>query len=52
LLLCRQWGVSTTLPAARATDAELVKEIARRFALAAPVVEFLNRPIVVGASGR
>jgi uncharacterized protein (TIGR02453 family) len=45
LLLCRQWGVSATLPAERATERGLVKEIALRFALAAPIVHLLNRAI-------
>jgi len=42
LLLQQQWGVSATLPSEIATQPELVKEIARRFALAAPMVHFLN----------
>jgi uncharacterized protein (TIGR02453 family) len=50
LLLCRRWGVSATLPAERATEPGLLKEITTRFALAAPVVEFLNRPLVGGAA--
>jgi uncharacterized protein (TIGR02453 family) len=50
LLLCRQWGLSATLPAEAATKPDLLKQITSRFALAAPVIEFLNRPIV--ASGR
>ncbi len=46
LLLCRQWGVSATLPAERATMRGLGKDIATRFALAAPIVHFLNRAIL------
>ena len=46
LILCRQWGLSATLPAEAATQPSLLKEITSRFALAAPVIEFLNRPIV------
>lgn len=45
LLLCRQWGVSATLPAERATERGLVGEVVRRFALAAPIVHLLNRAI-------
>jgi len=45
LLLCRQWGVSVTLPAEHATSPALLKEIATRFALAAPLIQFLNAPI-------
>ena len=50
LLLCRQWGVSATLPAEAALSPSLLKEITRRFALAAPVVDFLNAPLT--AKGR
>jgi uncharacterized protein (TIGR02453 family) len=49
LILCRQWGVSATLPAEAATRPTLLRDITMRFALAAPVVHFLNRAI---ASGR
>jgi uncharacterized protein (DUF2461 family) len=45
LLLCRQWGVSATLPAQSATQASLLKEITKRFALAAPIVHLLNAAI-------
>jgi len=46
LLVCRQWGVSATLPAERVIQPGLVKEIVRRFRLAAPLVHFLNAGIV------
>jgi uncharacterized protein (TIGR02453 family) len=46
LLICRQWGVGATLPAEFATRPDLVKEIVRRFKLAAPLVHFLNAGIV------
>jgi len=46
LLLCRQWGVSANLPADRATLPTLLKDITTRFALAAPMVHFLNTPIL------
>ena len=46
LLLCRQWGVAATLPAELATQPTLLKEITRRFALAAPLVHFLNTPLI------
>jgi len=45
LLLCRRWAVSITLPAERATRPTLLKDITARFALAAPLVHFLNAPI-------
>jgi uncharacterized protein (TIGR02453 family) len=46
LLLCRQWGVSTTLPAERATQPSLLRDITSRFALAAPIVHLLNHAIL------
>jgi uncharacterized protein (TIGR02453 family) len=45
LLVCRQWGVSATLPAERATKPTLLKEIVERFKVAAPVVALLNAPL-------
>ena len=46
LLLCRQWGLYTTLSAETALSPTLVKEIADRFRLAAPVVTLLNTPLL------
>ena len=46
LLRCRKWGLSATLPAELATEPKLVKEVARRFEAAAPLVQFLNAPIL------
>ncbi len=46
LILCRQWGVSATLPAETATKPTLIKEIVSRFRLAAPVVALLNAPLL------
>jgi uncharacterized protein (TIGR02453 family) len=46
LLLCRQWGMSARLPAEAALSPTLLKQITSRFALAAPVVDFLNAGIV------
>jgi uncharacterized protein (TIGR02453 family) len=46
LILPRQWGLSATLPAEAATSPTLLKEITTRFALAAPVIAFLNTPIL------
>ena len=45
LIQCRQWGLSATLPADAATSPTLLRHITSRFALAAPIVHFLNRPI-------
>jgi uncharacterized protein (TIGR02453 family) len=46
LILPRQWGVRAALPAEAATRPTLLKEIVTRFALAAPLVAFLNAPIL------
>jgi uncharacterized protein (TIGR02453 family) len=45
LIVCRQWGVSATLPSEIALQPTLRKEIVSRFRAAAPLVEFLNRPL-------
>jgi uncharacterized protein (TIGR02453 family) len=44
LLRHRQWYLETTLDAKLITSPKVVPEIARRFAVMAPMVEFLNRP--------
>lgn len=49
LIACRQWGVSTTLPAETALQPTLRKEIVTRFRSAAPLIEFLNRPLTMRA---
>jgi uncharacterized protein (TIGR02453 family) len=46
LLKCRKWGLSATLPAELATEPKLVREVVRRFEAAAPLVRFLNAPIL------
>jgi uncharacterized protein (TIGR02453 family) len=46
LIRCRQWGLSTTLPAAAALEEDFAAELTRHFKLAAPLVEALNAPIV------
>ena len=50
LIACRQWGVSTTLPAEAALQPTLRKQIISRFQAAAPLIEFLNRPLIGHAS--
>ncbi len=45
LLLCRQWGVASTLPSEHAIRPTLVREIVDRFRLATPVVNLLNEPL-------
>ncbi len=46
LILHRQWGVSAVLPAERALKPTLGKDIVARFRLAAPIVAFLNTPLI------
>jgi uncharacterized protein (TIGR02453 family) len=50
LILQRQWGVSSELPAEVATGPKLVDEIVKRFKVAAPMVELLNAPLTVRAA--
>jgi len=45
LLLCRQWGVASTLPSEHATRPTLVREIVDRLRLATPIVNLLNEPL-------
>ncbi|QHN05232.1 DUF2461 domain-containing protein [Granulicella sp. WH15] len=45
LLVQRQWGVIAVLPAARALEPTLARDIVEHFRLAAPMVSFLNRPL-------
>jgi uncharacterized protein (TIGR02453 family) len=45
LIQCRQWGVSTTLPAAAALEPDFAATLIRYFRLAAPVVDALNTPL-------
>ena len=46
LIMCRQWGVSSTLPVEAALGPGLAKEIVTRFKLAAPIVSLLNEPLL------
>jgi uncharacterized protein (TIGR02453 family) len=46
LLMCRQWGVSATLPVERATMPTLGKDIVERFKAAAPMIAMLNSPLL------
>jgi uncharacterized protein (TIGR02453 family) len=45
LIKYRQWGLSTTLPAATALEPNFAATLIRHFRLAAPVVDALNTPI-------
>jgi uncharacterized protein (TIGR02453 family) len=46
LVRCRQWGLSTTLPAETALEPKFAEVLTRHFKLAAPLVDALNTPIV------
>ncbi|HZL26945.1 MAG TPA: DUF2461 domain-containing protein [Acidobacteriaceae bacterium] len=46
LVRARNWGVHATLPASVAEEPGLLREIVKRFKLAAPLVEMLNAPLV------
>jgi uncharacterized protein (TIGR02453 family) len=46
LLVCRQWGVSATLPGERALLPTLVKDVVERFKVAAPMIGLLNAPLL------
>ncbi len=45
LIQCRQWGMSTTLPASAALEANFAGTLIRHFKLLAPMVDALNTPI-------
>jgi len=47
LLLCRQWGVSATLPAEEVLKPTFSKQIIDRFKRALPLVTLLNAPLVM-----
>jgi uncharacterized protein (TIGR02453 family) len=42
----RQWGVIVNLPAAEALKPTLAAEITKHFRLAAPLIDFLNQPLI------
>lgn len=46
LIRQQQWGVVARLPAEVALTSNLPREVINRFRLAAPIVDFLNRPFV------
>jgi uncharacterized protein (TIGR02453 family) len=48
----RQWGVTAHLPAETALKPGLAEEIEKRFRLAAPLVDFLNAPLVPAERSR
>jgi len=52
LIRCRQWGLSTSLPAKAALKKDFAAVLARHFRLATPVVEALNSPILATMAPR
>jgi uncharacterized protein (DUF2461 family) len=52
LIRCRQWGLSTTLPATAALEPGFAATLIRHFRLAAPVVDALNTPIAATLAPR
>jgi uncharacterized protein (TIGR02453 family) len=45
LIKCKQWGLSTTLPAETALEAGFAQTLTKHFKLLAPIVDALNTPI-------
>jgi uncharacterized protein (TIGR02453 family) len=45
LIKCKQWGLSTTLPAETALEAGFAQTLIKHFKLLAPIVDALNTPI-------
>jgi uncharacterized protein (TIGR02453 family) len=52
LIQCRQWGLSTALPASAALDPGFAATLVRCFRLATPVVDALNTPIAAALAPR
>jgi uncharacterized protein (DUF2461 family) len=52
LIKCRQWGLSTTLPATASLDPGFAATLARHFRLATPVVDALNTPIAAALGSK
>jgi uncharacterized protein (TIGR02453 family) len=46
LVMCKQWGLSATLPVERATSPGLLKDVVERFKVAAPLIRLLNTPLI------
>jgi uncharacterized protein (DUF2461 family) len=45
LIKCKQWGLSTTLPAEAALEPNFAQTLIKHFKLLAPMVDALNTPI-------
>jgi len=52
LIKCKQWGLSTTLPAETALEPGFAGTLIRHFKLLAPVVDALNTPIAATVAPR
>lgn len=52
LLLCRQWGVSVSMPAEEALKPGFGKMIADRFKRATPLINLLNTPLIEAFSAK
>jgi uncharacterized protein (DUF2461 family) len=52
LIQCRQWGLSTALPANAALKPGFAATLIRHFRLATPVVDALNSPITAALAPR
>jgi len=50
LIKCKQWGLSTTLPAETALEATFAQTLIKHFKLLAPMVDALNTPIAASIS--
>ena len=50
LIRCKQWGLSTTLPAGAAQRKDFAKVLVKHFKLLAPMVDALNTPIAAAAA--
>jgi hypothetical protein len=52
LIKCKQWGLSTTLPAETALEPGFAGTLIKHFKLLAPVVDALNTPIAATLAPR
>ena len=52
LIRCRQWGLSTSLPATAALKTDFAAVLVRCFRLASPVVDALNTPFTAALTPR
>jgi hypothetical protein len=50
LIRCKQWGLSTVLPAGLALRKDFAKVLIKHFKLLAPMVDALNTPIAAAAA--